>query len=166
MAKVQHGKRNHVVQKKNETALRGKVQHLEESVGEYTCNKLLQKRNFDRAHRARAATSIVPWQPVWVMPSGVPGTVVRSLPFRSYEVQTPSGRQRRNQRHLIPREHMLKPHVSFRDFREANPLIPSFMGCSEEEDGPVQETVALRQPYVAPSSFPSSQVNPPSPSPV
>ena len=125
--------------------------------------KKKQKMNFDRSHRARAAPLLAPGQPVWVKPSGAPGTVVQSFPFRSYEVQTPSGRQRRNRRYLVPRE--LKPRSPCRVPREANPLIPGSMGGPEEDD-PGPETRTLWQPAVTPSSTPNSpQTHQPFPCP-
>jgi hypothetical protein len=66
--------------------------------------KQRQKKDFDRAHRARPAPTLQPGQPVWVKPAQSPGTVIRSLPNRDYEVQTPHGPQRRNRRLLIPRD--------------------------------------------------------------
>jgi hypothetical protein len=79
-----------------------------------------QKANFDRAHRARTAKPLTPGQTVWVKPQEAPGTIVRPLGQRSYEVETPTGKQRRNRRHLVPRSPQMTP-TGYKDF-VANPL--------------------------------------------
>ena len=66
--------------------------------------KQRQKRDFDRAHRARPASALQPGKPVWVKPAQGPGTVIQALPNRDYKVQTPHGLLRRNRRLLMPRD--------------------------------------------------------------
>ncbi|KAL8595226.1 hypothetical protein ACOMHN_043379 [Nucella lapillus] len=58
---------------------------------------------------------------VWVKPQEAPGTIVRPLEYRSYEVDTPTGKQGRNSRHLVPRYPQVQsPTLSTREF--SNPL--------------------------------------------
>lgn len=64
--------------------------------------KWKQKSHFDRAHRARPAAPLQLGQRVTVKPGGITGTIVRALGHRSYEINTPAGRLRRNRRQLIP----------------------------------------------------------------
>lgn len=74
-----------------------------------------QKENFDKAHRAHTAKPLKPGQMVWIKPQEVPGTIIRPLGNRSYEVETPTGKQRRNRRHFAIRSpHM--PTTGTKDF--------------------------------------------------
>ena len=115
------------------------------------------KDNFDRAHRARDATALYAGQPVWVKPQGTPGTVIRPLGDRSYEVATPFGKQRRNRRLLIPRH--LEGKVNIKHPKEnslipkeiALPVMPTDAFESEHETGSRQPaTPVLSEPHVQP----------------
>ena len=67
--------------------------------------KQKQKRNFDRHHGARALSSIPDNTDVWITSGDQPvaGRVVSPANApRSYIVETPSGRVRRNRLHLNP----------------------------------------------------------------
>ena len=95
--------------------IRGKVPMLQSKFSRHTENekefrekdkkqKRKQKQNYDRAHRTRNASPLQQGQTVWVKPAQTPGTVTKALPNRSYVVETPQGKQRRNRVHLIPRD--------------------------------------------------------------
>ena len=69
-------------------------------------NKLKQKQNYDKRHRARSLSPLPNTLPVWVdTPSGqVPGTIIQpDHTPRSYHVEVPSGEVRRTRTHLRPR---------------------------------------------------------------
>ena len=62
-----------------------------------------QKRDFDRRHSAKTLPELHPGERVWLPDKKVEGTVVdKADPPRSYTVETPKGRLRRNRRHLNP----------------------------------------------------------------
>ena len=61
-----------------------------------------QKRNFDHHHRARSLEPLLPGETVWLPDNASDGKVVEKTAPRSYVVQTPTGRFRRNLRHIVP----------------------------------------------------------------
>ena len=67
--------------------------------------KRKQKRNYDKRHRVRSLADIPDDQPVWVDTDGQQQegrTVTNTEAPRSYLVDVPSGRVRRNRQQLIP----------------------------------------------------------------
>lgn len=64
--------------------------------------KLTQKKNFDRLHKATSLPALLPGDPVWVThPKEAKAEVITNLHSRPYEVKTSAGGiQRRNRKHL------------------------------------------------------------------
>ncbi|KAK7111385.1 hypothetical protein V1264_011026 [Littorina saxatilis] len=104
--------------------------------------KMKMKVNFDRAHRARVAPELVPGQPVLVGPTGQQGVITKTLPFRSYEVQTPSDSKRRNRRHLVPRD-----LAATRDFQ--TPGVSSLIPVQAQRPGDISIPQAMPEPVTA-----------------
>ena len=135
---------------------------------------MLFRSNFDRAHRARSATKLQTGQPVWVKPTQTPGTILKSLPNRSYEVETPNGRQRRNRRLLIPRDpNPEKPRLAPKNLSSLIPANPK----SEDDPDPDSgihtddpDVVPVGNPEPCPGAgamkMPASRVNTPPDQPV
>ena len=61
-----------------------------------------QKRNFDSHHRTKELCPLSSEDMVWVTDQQTEGTVVQSSMPRSYQVETASGTNHRNRRHLNP----------------------------------------------------------------
>ena len=65
--------------------------------------KSRQKRNFDARHSSKVLKELRPGNPVWLPNEGVDGKVVdKAGTPRSYIIETPKGRLRRNRRHINP----------------------------------------------------------------
>lgn len=65
--------------------------------------KLQQKANFDRRHKARELSTLQPGQPVWISDKREYGKIVKKAEEpRSYIVETQKGTVRRNRFHLVP----------------------------------------------------------------
>ncbi|KAK7096429.1 hypothetical protein V1264_005727 [Littorina saxatilis] len=99
--------------------------------------KMKMNLNFDRAHHARVAPELVP---------GQQGVIPKTLPFRSYEVQTPSGSKRRN-RHLVPRD-----LAATRDFQ--TPGVSSLIPVQAQHPGDVSIPQAMPEPVTASDPVP------------
>ena len=95
-------------------------------------HKEVQKKMFDRQHRATPLPTLSPGEPVWIKePVEVEAEVVRPIGPRSYAVRTPSGLLRRNRRHLNRRRSTPPSHPRF------NPAVPSTL------PGPVEDNFQM-----------------------
>ena len=65
--------------------------------------KARQKKNFDKRHFATNLSDLSPGERVWLPDRRVEGTVLDKVGTpRSYAVETPNGKLRRNRHHLNP----------------------------------------------------------------
>ena len=65
--------------------------------------KARQKKNFDKGHFAKSLSDLSPRESVWLPNQRVEGTVLGKVGTpRSYAVETPNGKLRRNRWHLNP----------------------------------------------------------------
>ena len=60
-----------------------------------------QKKTFDSRHKAQSLHPLSPGESVWLPDQGTDGKVIEESGPRSYTVQTPDGKYRRNRRHII-----------------------------------------------------------------
>lgn len=110
-----------------------------------TAQKEAQKKNFDRHHKATVLPALLPGEKVWVKePKESEAVVVKPLSPRSYEVQTPGGRLRRNRRHLNRRSGETTPP------KKINLAVPSTLPTPAETPlrldlAPVPVSVQLPQ---------------------
>ncbi|XP_041352736.1 uncharacterized protein K02A2.6-like [Gigantopelta aegis] len=73
--------------------------------------KEVQKKNFDRRHRATTLPTLSPGDQVWIKETNeMKGEVVKPIGPRSYAVRTSTGLRRRNRRHLNRRSSSPPPH--------------------------------------------------------
>lgn len=113
--------------------------------------KQRQKRNYDKGHRARNSQPLVVGQPVWVRPQGAPGTIVKTLPYRSYEVRTPTGIQRRNRRQLVQRD--LQPQPELKPPTIDSSILVNPTAPNANEWGPIDITLPQLPNNAAPDNF-------------
>jgi hypothetical protein len=113
--------------------------------------KEVQKRNFDRRHRVVQLPVLKPGDPVWVKePKESKAEIVKAVGPRSYEVQTPVGKLRRNRRHLNRRRS--EPTEP----QKINPAVPSTLPDPADR----RRSLDLDQHEPEPSQ---QQAQPPSP---
>lgn len=103
--------------------------------------KEVQKEYFDKRHRATELPALSPGDPVWVKePREQPGEVVRPVGPRSYIVNTPSGRRRRNRRHLNRRRSITSTPGA------VNPGVPSTLPSPDKNSEMEVHPEAVQQP--------------------
>ncbi|KAK7096358.1 hypothetical protein V1264_005660 [Littorina saxatilis] len=87
--------------------------------------KMQQKANFDRRHRARSLSPLPPGQQVWIKhPRPCPAEVTTpSTPTRSYPVKTSAGTMTRRNRHQLRRRSRQQQHQS--DVPRSSATLPA-----------------------------------------
>ncbi|XP_060083508.1 uncharacterized protein K02A2.6-like [Ylistrum balloti] len=106
-----------------------------------TSEKQIQKRNYDKRHRAHAQQELKPGDNVWVKGTKVPGEVKSNHPTpRSYIVKTRQGEIRRNRRFLV------KTH---------SPITIELMESAHDEESPTTDYGSHELPRDDASDYPA-----------
>ena len=98
-----------------------------------------QQSNFNRRHKAKALEPLLPGEPVWIPDRNTTGTVTKEAASRSYEVQTESGRYRRNRQQIIPLP--AQPNTTSADTSDANTQLHSDHNESSDNQHDSQYTL-------------------------